>query len=76
MNLASRLESHGTPGRIHVSERTRQLLQRSYRFEPRGPIDLKGIGTLSTSFLTGRKPHAAVPPRDPSPERDAESMEA
>jgi adenylate cyclase len=65
VNLASRLESHGAPGRIHVSERTRQLLQRGYGFESRGLIDLKGIGPMSTSFLTGRKTHAVEPPRDP-----------
>jgi adenylate cyclase len=68
VNLASRLESHGTPGRIHVSERTRRLLQRGYQFESRGLIDLKGIGTMSTSFLTGRKTHAVEPPRDPRSE--------
>ena len=65
VNLASRLESHGAPGRIHVSERTRQLLQRDYGFESRGLIDLKGIGTMSTSFLTGRKTPAVEAPLEP-----------
>ena len=35
VNLASRLESHGLPGRIHVSPQTRQLLEGRYHLEVR-----------------------------------------
>jgi len=55
VNLASRLESHGLPGRIHVSPRTSQMLADQYNFEARGLINLRGIGKLRTSFLTSRK---------------------
>jgi adenylate cyclase len=61
VNLASRLEAHGIPGRIHVSERTRELLESRYAFEPRGLIGLRGIGKVRTWFLTGRKDHANAP---------------
>jgi adenylate cyclase len=54
VNLASRLESHGMPGRIHVSERTSRMLRHSYEFEARDLIDVKGIGKIRTAFLTGR----------------------
>jgi adenylate cyclase len=54
VNLASRLESHGMPGRIHASERTCQTLAGGYEFEPRGLIDVKGMGKIRTAFLTGR----------------------
>jgi class 3 adenylate cyclase len=37
-------------GRIHVSERTRELLESRYAFEPRGLIGLRGIGKVRTSF--------------------------
>jgi adenylate cyclase len=55
VNLASRLESHGLPGRIHVSPQTRQLLEGRYHLEARGLINLRGIGKARTAFLTGRK---------------------
>jgi class 3 adenylate cyclase len=55
VNLASRLESSGLPGRIHVSESLRVRLQDDYEFEPRGEIELKGLGTRRTHFLIGRR---------------------
>jgi adenylate cyclase len=55
VNLASRLESHSLPGRIHVSPQTSRMLADHYDLEARGLINLRGIGKLRTSFLTGRK---------------------
>ena len=60
VNLASRLESHSLPGRIHVSPQTSEVLTSRYELEHRGLIDLRGIGKVSTTFLIGRK-HAAEP---------------
>jgi class 3 adenylate cyclase len=54
VNLASRMESHGEPSRIHVSPTTRALLGDTFRFADRGEIAIKGRGTLHTSFLLGR----------------------
>ena len=54
VNLASRLESHGTPGRIHVTGATRALLGDHFEFEERGEIDLKGRGRVPTFFLKAR----------------------
>lgn len=51
VNLASRLESHGLPGKIQVSGAVREALGDSFVFEPRGPIEVKGIGRLETWFL-------------------------
>jgi class 3 adenylate cyclase len=55
VNLASRLESHGLPGRIHVSPQTRQMLDGGYDLQARGLVNLRGIGKIRTSFLIGRK---------------------
>ena len=55
VNLASRLESHGLPGRIHVSPQTSRLLAARYELQARGLINLRGIGKIRTSFLTGAK---------------------
>jgi adenylate cyclase len=51
VNLASRLESHGLPGEIQVSGAVREALSDSFVFEPRGPIDVKGVGRLETWLL-------------------------
>ena len=50
VNVASRLQSTGVAGRIHVAESTRNLLADAWQFENREPIDIKGIG-LMTTFL-------------------------
>jgi adenylate cyclase len=51
VNLASRLESHGLPGEIQVSDAVRQALEHGFAFEPRGPIEVKGVGCLHTWLL-------------------------
>jgi PAS domain S-box-containing protein len=55
VNTASRMESHGVPGRIQVSLYTYELLRDKYEFEERGSIDIKGQGEMRTYFLTGPK---------------------
>jgi class 3 adenylate cyclase len=54
VNVASRMESQGEPGRIQVTETTYQLLRQDYCFETRGTIALKGRGELKTYWLVGR----------------------
>lgn len=54
VNTASRMESHGIPGKIHVSESTYNTLKDYYRLEPRGEIEVKGKGMMTTYFLEGR----------------------
>jgi class 3 adenylate cyclase len=54
VNLASRLESHGTPGRILVSEATAALLGGAYLLSETQLIDLKGRGPTPANFLLGR----------------------
>ena len=52
VNFASRLESSGIPGRIHVSAIVAERLGQMFLLEPRGPISLKGFGELPTFFLS------------------------
>jgi class 3 adenylate cyclase len=56
VNTASRMESQGVPGCIQVTERTWRRLRDRYRFQRRGPIQVKGKGELVTYFLLGRNP--------------------
>ena len=53
VNTASRMESHGVPGRIHVSESTRVLIEDAYVCEARGTIDVKGKGPMATYLVVG-----------------------
>lgn len=55
VNTASRMESHGMAGCIHVTEATYHCLQNKYLFEARGIIQVKGKGEMTTYFLKGRK---------------------
>ena len=55
VNVASRLEAYGLPGRIHVSERTRRALEHRYEFEARNGLSIKGIGPIRTFLLLKRK---------------------
>ena len=54
VNTASRMESHGVPGRIQVTDAARQRLSERFLFEERGTIDVKGKGEMHTWFLNGR----------------------
>lgn len=56
VNTASRLESHGAPGRTHVSEMVFERLQGRFAFETRGTIELKGRGSMNTYFLDAPTP--------------------
>ena len=51
VNIASRMESHGEPGRIHVSENIATALAGKFSFSERGLIDVKGTGPMKTFFL-------------------------
>lgn len=51
VNTASRMESHGTPGRIQISDATYRLIQNNVECTPRGAIEVKGNGSLETWYL-------------------------
>lgn len=54
VNTASRMESHGTPGRIQVTHATYELLADEFALEPRGTIAVKGKGEIEVWYLLGR----------------------
>ncbi len=55
VNTASRMESHGVPGRIQVTVATFEHLRAAYELEERGEIEIKGVGRRRTWFLEGRR---------------------
>lgn len=55
VNLASRMESSGLPGMIHVSESTYRALNNDFVLVERGMTHCKGIGDIMTYFLKERR---------------------
>jgi len=53
VNIASRMESHGVPDRIMISEATHERIRGLFRVEPHGTVDVKGIGPMKTFILCG-----------------------
>jgi adenylate cyclase len=51
VNVASRMESNGEPGQIHVSESFRALTIDYFEFVDRGSTELKGIGPVRSYYL-------------------------
>ncbi|CEF69663.1 Atrial natriuretic peptide receptor 1 [Strongyloides ratti] len=55
VNTASRMESNGRPGRIHISESYYKLLLEigGFQLEERGSVIIKGKGVMTTFWLNG-----------------------
>ena len=51
VNVASRMESSGQPGRVHISEQTEAQLRGRFPLEDRGFVECKGLGPVKTFFL-------------------------
>ncbi|KAF8370361.1 hypothetical protein PRIPAC_76790 [Pristionchus pacificus] len=57
VNTASRMESNGKPGHIHLSSDACRILNvmfPSFRTEPRGEVIVKGKGVMETHWLIGQ----------------------
>jgi class 3 adenylate cyclase len=59
VNTASRMESHGVPGKIQVSAETLPLLAGKFRLSPEHDVEVKGKGKLRAAFLLGSSPIVA-----------------
>jgi len=69
VNTASRMESHGTTGRIQITRATKELLGDEFVCEPRGTIPVKGKGDIEAWYLVGLR-------ADPAPDRPAHPQPA
>jgi class 3 adenylate cyclase len=55
VNTASRMESHGLPGEIQVTEATWAKVEDAFELESRGTVTVKGKGEMAAWFVRGRK---------------------
>ncbi|XP_071668561.1 guanylate cyclase soluble subunit beta-2-like isoform X3 [Patagioenas fasciata] len=56
VNIASRMESHGVPSKIHLSSSAYQCLKyKNFEMTERGEIEVKGKGKMYTYFLIRNK---------------------
>ena len=62
VNTASRMESHGVPGEVQMSEATAALLRLAFALEARGAIQVDGKGKMPT-FLLGAQIDRALTDR-------------
>ncbi len=51
VNTASRMESHGSPGEVHISEPSFLTLKDAFECEERGTVEVKGKGPMRTFWL-------------------------
>ncbi len=67
VNTASRMESHGTPGRIQITRATYELISDEFECEPRGTVSVKGKGEMETWYLIGRRSNVVPGPARHAP---------
>ncbi len=60
VNMAARLESHGEPGRIQISEATKERLTTEFALSFRGHVHLKGKAEVPTWWLDGARIRSAT----------------
>ena len=56
VNMASRMESHGTSGVIQITRNTFDRVKAHFVCQARGSIEVKGVGPVETWYVTGRTP--------------------
>ena len=55
VNTASRMESHGVPGKIQIARPTYDLIKDDFVCAHRDLVEVKGKGQMETWFLEGRR---------------------
>jgi guanylate cyclase len=55
VNMASRMESQGEPGKIQISQATYELIKEDFICQPKGQVAIKGKGLMETWNLVGLK---------------------
>ncbi|CAL2045929.1 unnamed protein product [Caenorhabditis brenneri] len=81
VNTASRMESNGKPGKIHLSSEANRLLTQvvgGFKTESRGKVIIKGKGVMETFWLIGEEINSQMKPnlrREHLPNSSSSSLE-
>ncbi|MDX1908357.1 MAG: adenylate/guanylate cyclase domain-containing protein [Bacteroidia bacterium] len=51
VNLASRMESYGEPGKVNISAATYEMAKDAFHFEPRRTVPVKNLGDVDMYFV-------------------------
>ena len=51
VNIASRMESNGEPGKVNISAATYELIKEDYKCHYRGKISAKNVGEIDMYFI-------------------------
>ena len=60
VNIASRMETSGMPGKINISSKTYEYIKDFFICEPRGKLPVKYKGDIDMFFITGIKPELSI----------------
>ncbi len=61
VNKAARLQTTGLAGRVQVSDTTHDLTTAAFDYEPRGEIELQGLGPVRTFLVASRRTTGETP---------------
>ncbi|HEY9690121.1 MAG TPA: adenylate/guanylate cyclase domain-containing protein, partial [Coleofasciculaceae cyanobacterium] len=75
VNVASRMESQGIPGKIQVTEATYEYLKDHYEFERWSNLAVKGRGRMTAYLYVRRRSTSATPEADGPDSPSAEPIE-
>lgn len=53
VNVASRIESNGEPGKVNISDKTYELVKDKFKCQYRGKVSAKNIGDIEMFFVEG-----------------------
>ncbi len=60
VNIAARMESHGVPGEINVSENTYEMIKPYFECDYRGKVEAKYIGAVKMYIVKNLKPEYSI----------------
>ncbi|MEJ7766874.1 MAG: adenylate/guanylate cyclase domain-containing protein [Chitinophagaceae bacterium] len=61
VNIASRMESNGTPGKVNISANTYDLIKARFDCTHRGKLNAKNLGDLDMYYVENEKAQTGIP---------------
>ncbi len=61
VNIASRMESNGTPGKVNISAYTYELIKDRFDCTHRGKLNAKNLGDLDMYYVENEKTQTGMP---------------